>query len=252
MDRWPACSSRLRIQSGVTACALTPLTTRPEKRPHRSAASIRTGTLSETAGVTDGQFGVVKGADVKAATSRATPAIDKQSARFGVSLISNTRASRFIASRRFLPSAVANDSGKASRPSASSEIPSSFAEQSMPWLSTPRIFARLILKPPGSTAPSVAHGATMPACTFGAPQTICSMSGCPISTVQTRSRSASGCGVTAVTRPITTPENSGARGSASSTSRPAMVSASASASESIGGLTIALSHCSGTRILRCP
>jgi hypothetical protein len=44
----------------------------------------------------------------------------------------------------------------------------------MPWDSTPRSFAALIAKSPGSVAPTVASGAFSPTRAFGAPQTICS------------------------------------------------------------------------------
>jgi hypothetical protein len=57
------------------------------------------------------------------------------------------------------------------RPAASSESPSSRAEQSMPKDSTPRSFALRISMPPGSLAPMVASGAFIPARAFGAPQT---------------------------------------------------------------------------------
>jgi hypothetical protein len=49
-------------------------------------------------------------------------------------------------------------------------------EHSMPLLSTPRSFARLIFSPPGSSPPTSATGAFMPARTFGAPQTMSSFS----------------------------------------------------------------------------
>ena len=42
-------------------------------------------------------------------------------------------------------------------PSCSSDIPNSFSEQIIPKLSTPLIFAFLILKFPGNTAPTLAN-----------------------------------------------------------------------------------------------
>ena len=89
-------------------------------------------------------------------------------------------------------------------PEWSSEKPSSSAEQSMPWLSTPRILLFLITSPPGSFAPMVASGAIIPARTFGAPQTMES-SPAPASTRQSESLSALGCFATSSTFATTTP-----------------------------------------------
>ena len=82
--------------------------------------------------------------------------------------------------------------------------------------------------PGGSSAPTVAHGILMPGRTLGAPQTICSTSPMPASTLHTFRRSASGCLATSSTCATTTPVKAGATGCNSSTSRPAMVSRSAS------------------------
>ena len=98
----------------------------------------------------------------------------------------------------------------------------------MPKDSTPRSFAFLILKPPGSTAPTLATGTFMPPATFLAPQTICTGSPSPRLTRHTESLSASGWRSHASTSPTTTPLNSGAAGSTLSTSRPAMLRASVS------------------------
>ena len=89
-------------------------------------------------------------------------------------------------------------------PSWSSESSSSRAEHSMPWLSSPRIFAFLIVTPPGSVAPTVASGTIMPARTFGAPHTTRS-SPAPPSTRHSDSLSAFGCFCTSSTRATTTP-----------------------------------------------
>jgi hypothetical protein len=90
----------------------------------------------------------------------------------------------------------------------------------MPLDSTPRSLARLILKSPGSLAPTVATGTRWPAATLAAPQTMPMGSPSPKSTWQTRSFSASGCGATLCTWPTTTPLNAGAAGSTASTSSP--------------------------------
>ena len=55
----------------------------------------------------------------------------------------------------------------------------------MPQLTTPRSFDFLILKSPGSTAPTSATGTLTSAAMFGAPQTICTSSSAPTSTVTT-------------------------------------------------------------------
>ena len=88
-------------------------------------------------------------------------------------------------------------SPSSSRPLLSSEICSSLAEHSMPWLSTPRSWPSLMAKglpssPGGSKAPTVAHGILMPARALGAPQTMFSGVPVPASTWQTFNRSAFG------------------------------------------------------------
>jgi hypothetical protein len=90
--RWPLRSRRCFIQSGVIARAFRPRITRPEKRPHKSGALIFTGSISEPLTATLRLCGSVNGAPVSAATSRATPSTDRQSALFGVSLIVNLRS----------------------------------------------------------------------------------------------------------------------------------------------------------------
>ncbi len=87
-------------------------------------------------------------------------------------------------------------------PAESSPISSSVAERIIPSDSTPRSFALPSFCPPGIVAPGSATGTVWPAATLGAPQTIV-RSPSPVSTVQTRSRSASGCGSAAVTLPTT-------------------------------------------------
>ena len=114
--------------------------------------------------------------------------------------------------------------GSGSRPAWSSDSPNSRAEHSMPEDSTPRSLARLMRKSPGSTAPTSAHGTFMPAAALGAPQTICKASPWPASTRHTLSLSASGCLSADRISATTIPENDGATGSSSSTSRPDIVS----------------------------
>ena len=113
--------------------------------------------------------------------------------------------------------------GRTSRPEASSAMPSSLAEQSMPEDSMPRTLATLIVKSPGRLAPGRAQGTFRPGATLGAPQTICCGTSRPMSTRQTFRRSASGCLVTSSTWATTTLSKAGATLVSSSTSRPAMV-----------------------------
>ena len=61
-------------------------------------------------------------------------------------------------------------------PSCSSEIPNSFSEQIIPRLSSPLIFALVIVIAPGSTAPTGAKAIFCPVFTLKAPQTICKVS----------------------------------------------------------------------------
>ena len=88
-------------------------------------------------------------------------------------------------------------------PSWSVPIATSSSARIMPWDSTPRSFARLSFVPSGITAPGEATATVWPAATFGAPQTIWAVSPSPIATVQTVSRSASGCCSAVSTRPTT-------------------------------------------------
>ncbi len=81
---------------------------------------------------------------VIAPTSRAMPRIDRQSARFGVSFSVSSESSRSSAGAGRRRSAQSGSSS--SSPDASSEMPSSAAEHSMPCDSTPRIAALRIVQ----------------------------------------------------------------------------------------------------------
>ena len=185
--------------------------------------------------------GSVRSAPVSAATSRATPMWLVASGRFGVTSMSRT-ASPGSASwaRRYSEKGwPAGASSRTMIPPWSSPRPSSSSAQIIPKETSPRIFPFLMLtgaRPEPSRAgsisvvPTVATGTVWPAATFGAPQTIWTGSPSPRSTSQTRSRSAFGCGRTSLTWPTTTPSRSGAVDATPSTSRPAIVKRSASAS----------------------
>ena len=125
--------------------------------------------------------------------------------------------------------------GSSMMPSWSSEICSSAAEHSMPRLSTPLIVPTpSVMFLPGMKVPGGENTLTRPARAFGAPQTTCTGAPrpcsffAPVSTMQTRSRSAFGCCSAEITRAIENGESAFALSSICSTSSPIMVSLSAS------------------------
>ena len=141
--------------------------------------------------------GSVTSARFSTPTSRARPRMLKQSARFAVRSTSIVTSLSSRSSRTSIPSVV--PSGSSRMPSDSTSIPSSEKEQSMPCDGTPRSFAFLILKSPGSTAPTVATATVRPRRQLDAPHTMSkssllpSASTAPISIFVTCSLSASGC-----------------------------------------------------------
>src|SRR3990172_2372892 len=88
---------------------------------------------------------------VSAATSRATPSSPRQSGRLGVKLSSKTTSLRPMASTICVPEG--REESRVRIPLASSAMPSSLAEQSMPWENTPRISWDSTLFPPASWVP---------------------------------------------------------------------------------------------------
>src|SRR3954465_3844552 len=97
----------------------------------------------------------------------------------------------------------------------------------MPRLSTPRIVPtpRVIFLP-GMKAPGGAKTPFMPVRAFGAPHTTCTGSPEPVSTKQTRRRSALGCGFASITRAMVKAESALALSATPSTSSPMRVSVS--------------------------
>src|SRR5207237_385396 len=113
--------------------------------------------------------------------------------------------------------------------------PSSSAAQIIPLDSTPRIFDLVILKSPGSTAPTRASGTFWPTAMFWTPQETESFCA-PSSTTHRLSRSAFGCLAISKICAVTTPENAGPRRSMELTSKPSCGMRSASsAAESVSG-----------------
>src|SRR5262245_21581170 len=115
-------------------------------------------------------------------------------------------------------------------PSWSSEISSSAAEHSMPRLSTPLMVPTpSVMFLPGMKVPGGENTLMSPARAFGAPQTTCTGAPpSPVSTMQTRRRSALGCCSAEMTRAIENGASAFALSSMLSTSSPIMVSLSAS------------------------
>jgi len=114
MLRCPERARRSTIHFGDLARAFTARITRPEKRPHRSGAEILTGSVSFNLTVAGLMSSGCSGAPVMADVSRATPNTDRQSALFGVSLISKMVSSRLSVSRMSWPIGVS--SGRIIRP----------------------------------------------------------------------------------------------------------------------------------------
>src|SRR6201986_3094790 len=115
-------------------------------------------------------------------------------------------------------------------PSGSSESCNSAAEHNMPRLSTPRMVPTpsvMFLR--GMKVPGGENTLIRPARAFGAPQTTCTGAApSPVSTMQTRRRSAFGCCSAEITRAIVNGARAFALSSRCSTSSPIMVSLSAS------------------------
>src|SRR6266481_3176399 len=100
----------------------------------------------------------------------------------------------------------------------------------MPRLSTPRMVPTpSVMFLPGMKVPGAENTLTSPARAFGAPQTTCTGApSSPVSTMQTRKRSALGCCSAEITRAIVNDASAVALSSMFSTSSPLMVSLSAS------------------------
>src|SRR5262249_19492366 len=112
-------------------------------------------------------------------------------------------------------------------PSWSSEICNSNSETSIPRLSTPRMLPMpSIMFLPGMKAPGGTKTPFMPARALGAPHTTCTGSPAPVSTTQTRRRSALGCCSAEITRAMVNGASSLLRSPTFSTSSPIMVSLS--------------------------
>ncbi len=129
-----------------------------------AASSARsTGSSSVTSGSANG-------APVAPATSRATPATDMRSGRFGLTSMSKTTSSR--PKCRFTSAPTGESAGRTRIPPWSAETPSSRAEHTMPWDTWPASFRSP--RGSGSTGtrdPGRAHGTRSPARKFLTPAT---------------------------------------------------------------------------------
>ena len=190
----------------------TPRITTPRKRAQSSGSSMRMDASPSTTssgpschGSAGSTLPGISGRTVRpspsAASSRAIPRWLSRSPRFDVISTSIVVSSS--------PRARTNDSPGVKSPWISRipewsvPRPSSRGEQSIPSENSPRIFAFLSLKSPGSVAPTGAKGYHAPAFTFGAPHTTWTTPA-PASTVHRERRSALGCGPAVTTRPTTT------------------------------------------------
>ena len=154
------------------------------------------------------------------------PSTERQSARLGVMLTSMTTSSRPRAATSGVPGTSAGSSTM--MPAWLSPSPSSSSAQIMPWDSSPRILAFFRVTPFGRLAPTAAKATFCPAATLGAPHTTLNTASAPASTVHSDSLSACGCLTQVSTWPTTTPVRPAKGWRISSTSRPSMVSLSAS------------------------
>ncbi len=189
-------------------------------------------------------------AAVSAATSRAMPMTDMASPRFGVTLRSRTCSSRFRYSRRSCPTGAS--AGSSMIPSEASARRSSLGEHSMPWDSTPRSLAALMVTSPGSVAPTTASALFNPLRALLAPHTICTGSPLPVATRHSDSLSACGWRSQLTISATITPANGGAAGSSDSISMPAMVRRWPSSCAGHGTRTHSASQEYGTFMRRTP
>ena len=168
MDRAPTAASRSLSHAGEGP-TVTPRSTAAAYRGHPSASSMATRTPAVSplapaartargggASAAPGIAGSRTGRPSTAPSSRASPAWQRRSGRFGVTSMSNRVSATGSTSRRGVPGAASVASSRI--PSLSSPSPSSFAEQSIPSEYSPRILRRSSVTPLGSVTPTAAKG----------------------------------------------------------------------------------------------
>ena len=144
MARSPTDSRRRRIQAGEGRMATSRMT-RAVYRGQASGSTIRTDVIpwmSSRFSVNE-ISGLLSFRPVMAATSRATPIMDRQSERFGVTPMSRTVSRKSKASARSCPGC--SPSGRIRMPVLSGPMPSSSSEHSMPSERSPRMSERLMV-----------------------------------------------------------------------------------------------------------
>ncbi len=125
------------------------------------------------------------------------PRTEKQSPRFGVTLTSITGSPSPAHAAYDTPTGASD--GRSTIPEWSSPKPISRADSSIPALVTPRISPVFRVTPvPGMTLSGGAKTAFMPVRALGAPHTT-DTTLAPVSTLQTRRRSAFGCCAASIT-----------------------------------------------------
>ena len=165
-----------------------------------------------------------------AAISRAIPRMHKQSGRFGVRSISNTGSERDNAWGSFCP--TSREPSKDRMPLLSLPNPSSISLHNIPSDVSPRMTVLFKTVPSRNWVPGSANGASIFTSTLGAPHTT-GNSLSPVSTLHTVNRWALGWGTISTILPTSTVFRYSYRSVTESTSRPAMVSASARSEASI-------------------
>ena len=183
----------------------------------------------------------------------ARDAVDRRGSRAGSGVISSSITSSAIGRCGASGSPGSRSPSSTIVSECSSEMPTSSSARIIPLDSTPRSFALPSFVPSGITAPGRATATIWPAATLGAPQTICSGSPAPTSTLQTVSRSASGCGSASSTRPTTNPSASPTpTRSIRATSVPVRSNRSAISAVERSGEQYSRSHATGTLIRTAP
>src|SRR5262245_31960836 len=215
---------RRRAIVGADGPTVTPRSTDAVKRPHKSGSRISTHAASEAGApprATDGDESV-NDSPYLAARSRATPATDIASGRFG--LISRSHRTSSVMPRASLigvPGSAA-PSPRMRMPAPSSDSSSSFGEHSIPSETSPSIFRRPISRPSGINVPTVASGTRSPMAMLKAPHQTSTGSGPPASTVTRCIFLASAGWRVARTRATTMPSRPRPRWISSSTAIPSI------------------------------
>jgi hypothetical protein len=247
----PHMTSRCCIHSGDRAEGSRPVTVRSTSRSTPESGSTSPGCPLPSIGSGSTAAGSVNATPYAVAASRATPRIDRQYPRSGVTAMSSTSSRRPSSSTAGAPTSGCPSSTR--MPVWSSPTPSSRDEQIIPSLTWPYVRRAVMAKPPGSVLPGRATTTRSSTAKLRAPQTMPRGSPSPTSTWHQRTvlplEAVSSSKET--TRPTTTgPVMSWPGCSTVSTSSPAATRRSASARPvtSAGRSACSRSQDSGARI----